>query len=222
MNKPGTATVSKNESTGPTSRNGHQKRRIRTRAQILEGARNTFLKVGYHATSMDHVAAEAGISKPTLYNYFSSKEQLFKTLMLEKTSEIRQSIQLAVSAERSVKEQLIDYGMRYARQSLDDEAMALSRIVIGLASEMPELSQFYYDLAHQVTTDSTTAFLRGLADVGLLKLRDPELASEQFRALILTSYYGPLTYKPAGRPEEEGLRYSVEQGVDLFLKGYGR
>jgi len=49
--------------------------------QILDVALKLFAGLGYHETSMSKIAAEAGISKGLIYNYFSSKESLLKTLM---------------------------------------------------------------------------------------------------------------------------------------------
>ena len=49
--------------------------------QILQGATRVFLKHGYAGTSMDRVAAEAGVSKQTIYSYFQDKEGLFTALI---------------------------------------------------------------------------------------------------------------------------------------------
>jgi AcrR family transcriptional regulator len=49
--------------------------------QILQGAMQEFLQNGYAGTSMDKVAATAGVSKPTVYNYFKDKEGLFRALI---------------------------------------------------------------------------------------------------------------------------------------------
>ena len=51
------------------------------RAQIIAGARRAFLATGYEATSMSLVAREAGVSKGTLYVYFTNKEALFAAVV---------------------------------------------------------------------------------------------------------------------------------------------
>ena len=50
------------------------------RARILEAAEQAFAARGYHSTSMDDIAAAAGISKPVLYDHFSSKLDLYTRL----------------------------------------------------------------------------------------------------------------------------------------------
>ena len=53
----------------------------RKRDQIMQGALRVFLQYGYEGTSMDRVASEAGVSKPTIYNHFKDKEGLFASLV---------------------------------------------------------------------------------------------------------------------------------------------
>ncbi len=54
---------------------------LNTKDEILEAAVELFAARGYHETSMSRIADEAGISKGTLYWYFSGKEELFQELI---------------------------------------------------------------------------------------------------------------------------------------------
>ncbi|WP_446852840.1 TetR/AcrR family transcriptional regulator [Halobacillus faecis] len=53
------------------------------RADIMEAARNVFIKHGYGHTTMKHVMEAAGVSRGGLYQYFSNKEDLFEALLEE-------------------------------------------------------------------------------------------------------------------------------------------
>src|SRR5947209_3948119 len=55
----------------------------RKRQELLAAARDVFTREGYTGTSMDAVAAEAGASKRTVYQYFADKEELFGATMLD-------------------------------------------------------------------------------------------------------------------------------------------
>ncbi len=57
---------------------------LATREAILEAARHLFLRQGYHATGMREIAHDSGISLSSLYNHFTSKEQIFRELLAER------------------------------------------------------------------------------------------------------------------------------------------
>ncbi|HVN70888.1 MAG TPA: TetR/AcrR family transcriptional regulator [Desulfomonilia bacterium] len=49
---------------------------------ILSAAKKVFFSKGYQRTTMDEIAFEAEISKPTIYQYFKTKDELYSALML--------------------------------------------------------------------------------------------------------------------------------------------
>src|ERR1700735_1729817 len=57
-------------------------RSARKRQAIIEAATALFLRDGYRNTSMDQVAADAAVSKQTVYKQFADKEQLFRAIVL--------------------------------------------------------------------------------------------------------------------------------------------
>lgn len=65
---------------------------------MLKAAASLFAAQGYHATSMDDVAAACGVTKPMVYSYFGSKDGLITTL-LERTG----NRMLAVLAEQAAE-----------------------------------------------------------------------------------------------------------------------
>ena len=62
------------------------------RETILRIAHAAFLEDGYAATSMSSIAAKVGGSKATLYNYFSSKEELFSAVIEERCRDFREML----------------------------------------------------------------------------------------------------------------------------------
>lgn len=55
---------------------------------IMDVALEHFAKAGFHATTINHIAMHAGISKGLMYNYFSSKEELLSELIKRSVNEI--------------------------------------------------------------------------------------------------------------------------------------
>jgi len=73
-------------------------RRAATRARLLRAAGTEFARRGYHGTSLDDVAARAGLSKGALYHHFESKEDLFLTLLEERLEERLREVAGALDA----------------------------------------------------------------------------------------------------------------------------
>lgn len=68
-------------------------RKTKSREKLLYSARKTFFNKGYVAASMDEIAETAGVSKATIYRQFVSKEELFKSLIVEFFDTIRSCIE---------------------------------------------------------------------------------------------------------------------------------
>jgi len=66
-----------------------EKDKDRRRFDIIEAARTVFLARGYAGASMDDIAREAGITKPTVYSYFRTKDELYYTLTLPVMDRLR-------------------------------------------------------------------------------------------------------------------------------------
>ncbi len=58
-----------------------EERKAQTRDRILEAARDLFLRQGFHATSLEQIAAEAGFTKGAVFSNFESKSDLFLALI---------------------------------------------------------------------------------------------------------------------------------------------
>lgn len=81
--------------TGEPRRSTGRMSRAARRAQLLDAARGVFVAQGFHATAMDDIAIAAGVSKPVLYQHFSSKLALYSALL---ETSAAQMVQLVVEA----------------------------------------------------------------------------------------------------------------------------
>lgn len=61
--------------------------------QIIESARFFFNKYGYKRVSMDEIAKSAGVTKKTVYSYFSSKEELLKYFIKEEIQNMKKIVE---------------------------------------------------------------------------------------------------------------------------------
>src|SRR5262245_59556557 len=109
-------------------------RREQTRQRILDGAAAAFAKSGYAATSMEGIAASAGVSKLLLYRDFAGKRELYQAVLERTRSRL---------AERVPNEPTIDALralFRFAREDPDGFVLLFHR-----AAREPEFAQYAED-----------------------------------------------------------------------------
>ena len=186
--------------------------------RILDAALLVFSATGYSGTSMDAIAAEANVSKPTLYQYFGSKEQLFSAMMLQKRDEM-----LAVfeqpSAEGMVKD-LHDFAWYYADTVMRPDLLSLARLIIGEAQRFPEIGRAYQASGPDRLLNGIMAYLVAQKAAGLLEFEDAELAAQDLWGLILSAPRTQALYVPDNLPGPTDLARYIDNGLWVFLKAY--
>ena len=123
-----------------------QARSREKRAEILKAAAHMFVERGYAGTTSDDIAAAAGVSVGTFYNYFRNKRQALVTLVIEGLEEIFGSIQLA-QMDFSVGNQ--EETIRKAITAvMGSTQTALRRVWLELMSHDPELVPYQEIIRH--------------------------------------------------------------------------
>ncbi|CAG4928832.1 unnamed protein product [Acidocella sp. C78] len=99
------------------------------RDALIETAERIFLRKGYHATTMDDIAAEAGMSKRTLYQLVESKEDLFTALLERRRRPLDVS---GIETEgRAVEDVLNDMIRLWAHHVMSPSIIALARLIMA-------------------------------------------------------------------------------------------
>src|SRR5690606_9884794 len=126
---------------------------VRTRAAVAEAATTLFLRKGYAGTTMEEIAALAGIAKRTLYNNYTDKAALFTQIVADVMAyaeAFARGLGAGFAGDMGAAElpaALHDLGRRLALAILRPEVIALRRLLIGEARTFPELAKEYYDRA---------------------------------------------------------------------------
>jgi AcrR family transcriptional regulator len=94
----------------------------RRRKQLLAVALEVFAERGFHPTSMNDVAEAAGVTKPVLYQHFSSKRELYLELLEDVGGQLRERIEKATSEAASPRQQVERGFAAYFRFVADHEA----------------------------------------------------------------------------------------------------
>lgn len=193
-------------------------RREENRARILDAALAAFAQNGFAATRMEEIARAAGLTKPTLYQYFDGKEALFTAMMQAPGEGMLAEIDLD-SAEDPIA-QLWAFAWRYAKTVMDPAYLSLARLVIGEAQRFPEIGRTYQAAGPDKVLAGLTDFMARQAAAGTLLIDDPEMAAHDFWGLILSAPRNKALHRPDALPKRKEVTRYVQNGMRVFLRAY--
>lgn len=192
--------------------------RLNTQERILKAAIKVFAETGYSGASMDVIAAEAGLTKPTLYNHFPSKEALFEAMMTAP----RDVMLLAFDPTdgKDMVEQLLTFAWSYADTVMRPEFLSLARLIIGEAQRFPDVGRAYQQSGPDQVLRGLMGFLSAQRADGRLAFEDAELAAEDFWGLILSAPRNRALHVPDAVISRADLARYVHNGIRTFLRAY--
>ena len=131
---------------GRASKPRWERRRDARPAELLAAALELFAEKGYVGTRLDDVAANAGVSKGTLYLYFENKEELFKAVVRDNVvARMSQSADEALRFEGSSAELLRQLITSWWRDYGDSKAGGLGKLIVAESGNFPEIARFFVE-----------------------------------------------------------------------------
>jgi TetR/AcrR family transcriptional repressor of mexJK operon len=202
-----------------------ESRSTRKRRAILEAATTAFLRNGYLGTSMDEVAALAGVSKQTVYKHFADKENLFREIVIGTVNEAGDPVYgqaLDLGAGDTLEADLRHLARRQLATVMQPKLMQLRRLVIGEVARFPELGRAFYERGLGRSVGVLAPAFKRLAARGVLELHDPELAALHFNWLIMSAPVNrAMLLGDDAIPDAGELDGYADAGVRVFLAAYG-
>jgi TetR/AcrR family transcriptional repressor of mexJK operon len=192
------------------------------RAAIERAALAVFVREGYARASVDAIAAEAGVSKRTIYDYYGDKERLFVGVLTD-TSEAGDAafgvlLDRTLPADGDLPSGLVAFGRELASAvAQSPERSAVMRLMIAEANHFPTLLRRWRGVG--ATQRMLAARLASFADRGLLDLPDPLEAAGHLGALV-TNAVSLRSLIGADLVDEAEVDRIVTSGVRVFLRAY--
>lgn len=153
-----------------------QRRKEARPAELLEAALALFVEKGFAATRIEEVALRAGVSKGTLYLYYTSKEELFKAVIEHYLSASIADTAVQVEAYRGPMGPLLqDLLVHWWQQVYASPASATFKIIISESRNFPEIAEYY---VHNVI-EPGSALIGGIIQRGI--------ATGEFRSVDVES-----------------------------------
>ena len=191
------------------------------REHILKEAYAAFLSDGYAATSMSSIAVRVGGSKATLYNYFSSKEELFAAVIEEKCRDV-QAMFLDFNPETAdFRKVLTQLGERLVHLALRDDSIATFRLITAESARFPELGRLFYMGGRQRGKQILGDFLARAQKAGKLRPGNPRDMAVLFVELCKGELVLLKVWNVQPKPSEKEIKATIATAVTVFLAAYG-
>jgi AcrR family transcriptional regulator len=183
-----------------------------------------FARRGFSQACVQEIAEEAGVAKPTVYNHLNDKENLFRHAM-EAAADAVMAENLAV-AERlrdpgdDLQAVLEDVAYRMLRVCCGERSKALRWLTYAQVARFPDLIDAVQGRTSKKLAEALADRLGRLSLAGRLRPCDPELAAEQFLALLTAPMEARSRLGTRKVPVAE-TRAVAAAATDTFLRAYG-
>ncbi|CAN7214800.1 MULTISPECIES: TetR/AcrR family transcriptional regulator [Duganella] len=188
----------------------------RKRQAIVEAAIAEFRSSGFESTSMDKIAATAGVSKRTVYNHFPSKDELFAQILHELWNSSASQAEQPYDPAVPLREQLIGLLSKKMAMLQDSYFLDLARVAIAEAIHSPERAQ---EMVSRMTRreEEAAVWLRAAQADGKLLKADPALTSQMLPGLLKTFAFWPQVTLNQPPLDPAMQKKVVEMSADMFL-----
>ncbi|MFI8719805.1 TetR/AcrR family transcriptional regulator [Stenotrophomonas sp. NPDC077464] len=189
------------------------------RAAILDAAKALFVEQGYGGVSMDSIAAQAGVSKLTVYSHFGDKETLFTEAVQSTCMEMLPDALFVTDVDGALREQLLGIGRAFFSMITSPAAVAVQRVMMAPDTD-DRIREMFWEAGPQRTSAALAEFLRARSDRGELEITDFHTAALQFFTLIKGELHTHMMCGLRPTPAECDADAHVAASVEFFLRAY--
>ena len=190
-----------------------------TRQIIYEAARHEFADGGYAATSMEAVARGAGVSTKTLYRLIPNKASLFDGMVTDRLDRTLASVDLNAIDHAEIEEALYAALMACAELTLDEEVIALQRMVLQEVGKFSDIAGMFYRNGIQRISAALADWLRVQQMRGLIDLDDIEEAAGMLLGMVASAPRRAAMFGGVPLPPRSQIEARVRRCAALFLRG---
>ncbi|RDC59118.1 hypothetical protein HME9302_00303 [Alteripontixanthobacter maritimus] len=188
------------------------------RAAIISAASHSFFEHGYGDSSIERIAADADVSKVTVYNHFGNKRALFSAAVEAECEKMRSHL-LFDDHSGPLRERLVAFGHAMLAFLARPQMIRFEHRIAAETEREPELGIAFLDAGPRRMHSALSGLIARAADRGELVVDDPDTAAEQLASMV--KGLGDLERRFAGTVDEAAAIKRVDNAVDAFLKIYG-
>ena len=189
-----------------------ERKKRETRARIMKMAKQIFEQKGYDNTSIDDISEAVDISKPTLFNYFASKESILLGISDEELEQIKDFLSVNIAKESSSIRKIILLMERMYYDSIKYTHLN-SKILFSTfpenGQEESKMSRDYKEIFSQLVEEA----------ISRQELSNNFSVEEIVHAIMVCAYGLIIDCYSTGKKDE--VRQKFDSAVKILLKGIG-
>ncbi|APA89307.2 TetR/AcrR family transcriptional regulator [Paraburkholderia sprentiae WSM5005] len=189
---------------------------------IVQAATRLFVVQRYDTVTMEAVAAEAGVSKMTVYSHFSDKEALFEAVVHDVSDQMLQGLPPAGSENLPLRERLSAIGAAFLK-------IIVNVYVAGMAHTLPTvlrddlpLRTRFYDAGPGRTVAVLAGIISEAAARNELIVDSPELAAQDLLSLWAGDLQTRMAFGVVKPATDREIKKRARRGTDVFLRAFAK
>ncbi|MGY3041177.1 TetR/AcrR family transcriptional repressor of mexJK operon [Rhodanobacter sp. TND4EL1] len=193
------------------------------RAAILVAAKALFIRNAFAGTSMDAIAADAGVSKLTVYSHFGDKDNLFREVIRSRIEDLLPEDTYSFDADADISVTLLRVALIHAHLDCNAETVGTFRAILSDCRQgNPRYGKLIWEEGAIRTHGLMERLLQQAVDVGQLDIDDVPRASAQFLSLIKGNLMMRQMFGCAECPDSYAaeIEATARAGVQMFLRAY--
>ena len=190
--------------------------------RIVEAAHSHFNAHGLERASVDAIAADAGVSKMTIYSHFSSKVGLFEAVIRDRTDRVMGGLAGVEALDPTQPQKaLLAVGEQFLTLAREEDVLGQFRLIYGAAAVQREACRAFYRQGADRLIGDLAAYLRRADAKGTLNIRRPRQAADLFLSMFLGDGHirGLMMLDMPDAREDKAL---LREAVRVFMAAYAK
>ena len=193
------------------------------RAAILVAAKALFIRNAFAGTSMDAIAADAGVSKLTVYSHFGDKDNLFREVIRSRIQDLLPEETYLFDARVDIRDTLLRVALTHAHVDCNAETVGTFRAILSDCRQgNPRYGRLIWEEGSTRTHGLMERLLTQAVEAGQLEIEDVPRACVQFLTLIKGNLMMRQMFGCTDCPESyaQEIEATARAGVTMFLRAY--
>ncbi len=186
---------------------------------LIEAADREFQLNGYAGTNINCVAQRAGVSTKTLYKLVPNKAELFEAVIRHRISRFLLDVDDVVTDDLDTKEALERLLFAFGVLTLNEETIAINRLVIGECERFPEIAHAFYQSAIVPVNGVIENWLNKQKAKGTLRVDDVHIASGMLRGMMIMEPQRTAMMGQRSAPHRDEIAFRAKQCAEVFYNG---